>query len=204
MIFKDRVEAGKKLASLLQKKINKDGVVVSLLRGGSVVGNEIAGILKMSHYLLPVAKISSPIQPELAIGAICFDKIFIDQESIKLYYFNKVAIVRQIFLARKKFASYLKRFSIRKSLFYGIKNKVVILVDDGIATGATIKAGALFLKTYRPKKIIVAAPVAPANFDETGFDQALIYYRDPTLSAISSFYRKFPQVEDAEIKRMLY
>jgi putative phosphoribosyl transferase len=204
MIFKDRVEAGKKLGEMIKKKEFRKAVVVSLLRGGVVVGHEVAKILKTSHYPLPVAKISSPIQPELAIGALCFDEIFLDQNVIKSYDFNKADIVKQVSLARQKFSSYLKRFSIKKSLFRNLRNKTAILVDDGIATGATMRAGALFLKTESPKKIVVAAPVGPVDFDESGFDQVIIYHLDPVLSAISRFYRGFPQVEDDEIKRLLY
>ena len=202
VIFKDREDAGKKLGTLLKKYAGPNTVVVSLLRGGVVVGYEVARILKCSHYPLPVAKISSPIQPELAIGALCFKEIFLDQAILKPYDFDKTAVVKQINAARKKFSSYLKRFSIKKSAFAGLNNTVLILVDDGIATGATMKAGALFLKTISPKKIVAAAPVGPADFDETGFDEVVIYYRDPFLSAISRFYINFPQVEDEQIKEL--
>lgn len=203
MIFKNRADAGKKLAALLKKYAGRNSVVVSLLRGGVVVGGEVARILKCSHYPLPVAKISSPIQPELAIGALCFEEVFLDQAILKPYSFEKTVIVKQIKAARKKFSSYLKRFSIKKSVFEKLKNKIVILIDDGIATGATMKAGALFLKTMSPKKIIAASPVGPTDFDEIGFDKVVIYHRDPFLSAISRFYQNFPQVEDQEIKKLL-
>ena len=79
----------------------------------------------------------------------------------------------------------------------------MILVDDGIATGATMKAAVLFLKTKGPKKIVAASPVGPADFDEAGFDRIIIYHRDPYLSAISRFYQSFPQVEDEQIKTLL-
>ena len=203
MIFKDREDAGKKLGTLLKKYAGPNTVVVSLLRGGVVVGYEVARILKCSHYPLPVAKISSPIQPELAIGALCFEEIFLDQAILKPYDFYKTAVVKQINAARKKFSSYLKRFSIKKSAFAGLKNTVTILVDDGIATGATMKAGALFLKTKSPKKIIAASPVGPTDFDQTGFDRVVMYYRDPFLSAISRFYQNFPQAEDEQINKLL-
>lgn len=203
MLFKDRVDAGQKLGKLLKKHAGRGPVVISLLRGGAVVGHEVAKVLKARHHPLPVAKISSPIQPELAIGALCFDEIFLDQSIIKPYEFDKTAIVKQIGAARKKFSSYLKRFSIKKSLYKNVENKTVVLVDDGIATGATMRAGALFLKTMSPKKIIAASPVGPADFDGSGFDKVVIYHRDPVLSAISRFYQNFPQVEDEEIKKLL-
>jgi putative phosphoribosyl transferase len=203
MLFKDRSCAGKKLASLLQKKLKKVDFVISLLRGGVVVGAEIARRFKIPHLPLPVAKISHPYNPELAIGALCFDKIYWENKNIS-------NVSSQIKLAKEKFNSYLKRFSLKKSFYKKIlpagrqvKNKIVVLVDDGIATGATVKAAGLFLKSQKPKKLILASPVAPTDFYADQFDEIIIFHRDPFLSAISQYYESFPQVEDEEIKRFL-
>ncbi len=202
VIFKDRVDAGKKLGRILKNKYKKTAVV-SLLRGGAVVGNEVAKVLKSQHFPLPVAKISSPIQPELALGALCFDEIFLDRNIIGSFSFSRPVIVNQINLAREKFQSYIKRFKIKKSNFQKISGHVAILVDDGIATGATIKAGALFMKTLLPEKVIAAVPVAPLDFSSAGFDEVVIYHRDPQMSAISRFYKDFPQLEDEDVKKLL-
>jgi putative phosphoribosyl transferase len=202
VIFKDRIDAGQKLGFLFKGKV-KNVTVVSLLRGGAVIGYEVAKILKAPHLALPVSKISSPTQVELAIGALCFDEVYLDRNIIASLGFDQKAIVGQIEKARIKFASYLKRFNIKKSGFKKIKNKVTILVDDGIATGATIKAGALFLKTQRPLKVIAASPIAPKDLSEAGFDEVVVYHRDPQMSAISRFYREFPQLEDNQIKKLL-
>lgn len=195
MLFKDRVNAGKKLTNLLKKKFKKIDYVVSLLRGGVIVGKEIADNFKVPHLPLPVAKISHPFNSELAIGALCFDKI---------YWENIPKVFPQIKIAKEKFNSYLKKFSLKKSFYRKIKNKVVILVDDGIATGSTIKAGALFLKSQEPKVLILASPVAPTDFSGDKSEQIVIFHRDFFLSAISQYYESFPQVGDEEIKRLLY
>lgn len=196
VLFKDRSDAGKKLAELLRKKLKKVDSVISLLRGGVMVGKEIANYFKIPHLPLPVAKISHPDNPELAIGALCFQKIYWENKDIS-------GTRLQINIAEKKFNSYLKRFSLKKLLYHKIKNKIVVLVDDGIATGATVKAATLFLKSQKPKKLILASPVAPSDFFADQFDQIIILNRDPFLSAISQYYQNFPQVEDKEILQTL-
>jgi len=196
MLFKDRTDAGKKLANLLKKKLRRVDYVISLLRGGVIVGQEIDRKFKASHFFLPVAKISHPFNPELAVGALCFSKIYLENQNISEINF-------QIKLAKEKFASYLKRFSLKKTLYKKLMNKVVVLVDDGIATGSTVKAAALFLKSQKPKKLILASPVAPTDFHPDLFDQTVIFHRDPFLSAISQYYESFPQVDDDKILRLL-
>ena len=79
----------------------------------------------------------------------------------------------------------------------------MIITDDGIATGATLKATLEFIKTKDPHKIILAFPVSPSDIFESGVDKAYIVYKDSSLSAISSYYDNFPQLEDKEIKEIL-
>jgi len=211
MIFKDRAQAGEKLAALLKKDyyfkrsitINKL-IVVSLLRGGIVVGNVVAKSFNAKHIPLVVTKIPAPGNFELAIGALCFETICLEGHIIKSLGLTKIEISNQIEIAREKFNSYLKRFNIKKSIFFKeLKNKVVVLVDDGIATGATVKAACQFLKQYKPHKIILAVPVGPADFDSGGFDKVFILHKDPLLSAVSQFYESFPQIEDEEVKNIM-
>jgi len=211
MIFKDRAAAGEKLAALLKKDyyfkrsttINKL-VVVSLLRGGVVVGNVVAKSFNTKHIPLVVTKIPAPGNFELAIGALCFETIYLESQIIKSLGLEKIEISNQIEIAREKFNSYLRRFKVKKSIFSKeLKNKIIVLVDDGIATGASIKAAYLFLKQYKPHKIILAVPVGPADFDNKGFDKIFILHKDASLSAVSQFYEYFPQVEDEEVRKIL-
>lgn len=202
MIFKDRVVAGKKLAELLAEKSLKKAVVISLLRGGVILGQEISRKLKILHLPLAVAKIPAPFQSELAIGALCFDFIYLESHIVDSLNIDKPTIKRQIAIAKKKFFSYSKKFNLNKSL-YKVKNKNVIIADDGVATGSTVKAALLFVKSLKPKRIILASPVGPSDFENPGFDEVVILYWDANFSSVSQFYKNFPQVEDEEVLRLL-
>lgn len=208
MIFKDRIDAGKKLSQLLAKKIPSDNdrrhfIVISLLRGGVVVGDVIAKKFSFPYLALPVAKIPAPHQSELAIGALCFDNLYLENSIIRSLTLSPTEINQQKQIAQDKFNSYCQRFNIKKRVFSKIKNKNVLLVDDGIATGSTAHAACLFLKNQRVKKVIFLSPVGPTDFNGVGFDEVIIFHKDPSLSAISQFYQTFPQVEDEEVRQIL-
>lgn len=209
MIFKDRRDAGRKLLVRLFedrdiKKSLKKVVVVSLLRGGVVLGDSIAKGLFCKHLPLVVTKIPAPFNPELAIGAMCFDRVYLEKDVLRSINLDKATIRDQIEIARKKFSLYLKRFNLKQySYTRTLKSKLVILVDDGIATGSTVKVAALYLKSKKPKLIFLAVPVAPSDFDTRGFDKVFILNKDPHFSAVSKFYERFPQVEDAEVVKIL-
>ncbi len=196
MRFRDRRDAGKKLAKKVQKLFKNlpESFIVSLLRGGAIVGETISKELNVPHLLLPVAKIPSPLNPEYALGALCFDKIFLRDTS-----FERWEIKESIKQAKEKFLRYLKDFEIKEKDYDILKDKTAFIVDDGIATGSTVEAAALFLKTKGPKKIILLSPVAPADFSPQNFDNVLILHKDPYFSAVSQFYEKFEQVEKEKI-----
>ncbi len=210
MIFKDRAEAGKKLATMLKNDPHikrrfdqSGGVVVSLLRGGVILGDIIAKDLKINHQPLAVAKIPAPSNPELALGALCFDFIYLEPSVASSLGDDQALIKKQIAIASEKFKNYQKQFSLNKRQFNQLKNASIILVDDGIATGSSIKAALLFIQSKKPKKVFLAVPVAPADFDEKNFDQVFILHKDPFLSAVSQFYEKFPPVENEEVKKII-
>lgn len=210
MIFKDRADAGRKLLVRLFenqsiKKNKQRVVVVSLLRGGIVVGDIIAKGLQVKHLPLVVTKIPAPYNPELALGGLCFDFTYLEKNVVNSLGLEKSEIVNQIGLAREKLNSYLARFGIKKSLYArSLKNKIVILTDDGIATGSTVKAAVLYLKSKKPKSIILAVPVAPTDFSTIGIDKELILHKSVVFGAVSQFYERFPQVEDQEVKKILF
>ena len=77
------------------------------------------------------------------------------------------------------------------------------MVDDGIATGASMKAAALFCKNKKATEVILAVPVAPPDFETEGFDRVFILHKDPGFHAVSQYYDYFPQVEDSEVKKLL-
>ncbi len=211
MIFKDRSDAGEMLAGILKndpyikRRLTRSrGMVVSLLRGGIIVGDVVAKNLKIDHLPLAVAKIPAPDNPELALGALCFDVAYIDPKIVSSLSLDKALIQKQITLAREKFNSYQKRFFLKEKMYNRLIDCTVILVDDGIATGSTIRAALLFIKSKKPKKIFLASPVAPADFEEKGFNKVFILHKDPYLSAVSQFYESFPQVEDEEVRKIMY
>lgn len=199
MILKDRADAARKLLALI--KNNKGVVVVSLLRGGAVIGGVLAKGLNAPHLPLPVAKIPSPSNEELALGAVCFDIVYLEGSVVNRLGLSKSQISQQINHANEKFSSYLNRFQITKDAFLILKNKVVFLVDDGIATGATARAALLYLKTFHPKKVVLVAPVAPTDFDPKGFDELIVLHQTANFSSISQFYEDFSPVNDNDLKK---
>ena len=209
MIFKDRREAGRKLLVRLFedldiKKNKRKVVIVSLLRGGIIVGDIIATGLQVKHLPLAVVKIPAPHDPELALGAVCFDVTYLERSVVNSLGLTKGEIANQVVNAQEKFNSYLKRFEIKKSRYSQIfKNKLVILVDDGIATGSTVKTAVLFLRSKKVRSIILAVPVAPNDFSIVGVDKELILHKNFAFGAVSQFYERFPQIEDNEVKRIL-
>lgn len=208
MIFKDRSDAAIQLAHILKDdsliKTSKNLVVVSLLRGGAAVGKVLSDELKAVHVPLAVAKIPAPGSNELAIGAICFDITFLEKYTIHHLGLNRQQIIPQIGYAREKFERYVSTFHLNENMYEkSITGKTVILTDDGIATGATVKAACLFLRTLKPAKLILAVPVAPAGFEIPGFEKIYILHWNADFSPVSHFYEKFPQVGDDEVKRLL-
>lgn len=201
MTFQNRQEAGKKLAEILSTneeiiKNKKNTIILSLIRGGAVVGFEIAKKLSLPHYPLIVKKISSPFNEELALGALCEREIFLEKRAAKI---DKKTLEKQIRIAKEKLSLYKKSFSY---VLPSLKNKTVILVDDGVATGATVKVACQFLRKKKVKKIILAVPVVPSDFDKSGFDQCVFLFSDPWLTAVSSYYQDFHQVSDEEVKKI--
>lgn len=209
MIFKDRQDAGEKLVKEIEKQVGgqldkKNTVVVSLLRGGIIVGEAIAKKLSLENLPLIVTKISSYDNPELAIGAYCFGTVYLEDGIIQKLGMADWQINRQISLAQQKFRDYRLRFNIRKKyLARNLVGKTVIVADDGVATGATVKVAEMFIAQQKPQRIILAVPVAPEDFDTFKYDQTIILQQTANFSAVSQFYEHFPQVSDEEVKNII-
>jgi len=206
MRFKDRADAGRQLAHLLEEKLKihnrSNYVVVSLLRGGVIVGQEISEILSIKHLPLVVTKISAPFESELAIGALCYSTRWLDLQSIKQLGITDQQLQEMVELAQKKFNQYLNQYPLSEPIYQSIKNKTTILTDDGVATGATIRAAYQFLKKQHPKKIILAIPAAPSDFYASEFDRVFILTVSSQYHAVSQFYEDFPQIDNQEIKQL--
>lgn len=203
-MFKNREEAGQKLALKLKKTIkDEDFVVVALLRGGIVLGKKISDYFKIPLFPLSVKKIGAPLNPELAIGAVTFDKTsFFDKDLIKNLRVDENNIKSSSEIKWKEAQMLQKRFKSRISL----KDKKVIIVDDGIATGATAICAAIYIKKQKAKAIILATPVIAkdtVNIIKGYFDNIISLKITNNLTSVSQFYKSFPQITDEEVLQYL-
>lgn len=207
MIFKDRADAAGQLFQKLKNdpllKKRPDVAVVSLLRGGVILGKILSEKLRCSHLPLVCTKIGAPDNEELAIGALAYDVVYLEARTINSLSLSKKEITAQIEKAKEKLHEYNQTFELNENLYQNLSEKTVVLVDDGVATGATMKTAALFVKEKRARIIVIATPVSSDSFDFAGVDKTIILHRDPYFSAVSQFYEDFPQIEDTEVKKIL-
>lgn len=206
MIFDNRQQAGTLLGDRLTVHNGKSIVVVGLARGGVVVAQQLASMLHTPLDVLVVKKISSPMEQELAIGALAPDGIFtvnwkraqrlgVDEGYIKGVISDKQEAIREkTLLYRKK----------RKP--YELQNKTVILVDDGAATGATMEVAVKWCRKKHARRIIVALPVAPKEFVDRfkhTVDDLIVLESPTDFSAVGQWYKDFKQVEDGDVVELL-
>ena len=197
MLFEDRYDAALHLVPLLEKYKQEDGVVLAVPRGGVPIGSVIAKHFKFPLEVLLTKKIGHPGSPELAIGAVSLESELIDHR----YEVDDKYITRQI----KKIRASLQE---RCTLFMGdrrpqdLKDKTVIIVDDGIATGNTILVSIKLIRTKHPRKIVVAVPVSPTITVGKIFDEAddfICVHISDEFFGVGQFYRDFSQVTDQEV-----
>lgn len=202
MYFKDRVDAGRRLASLLEKFKGKGVVVYALPKGGVVTGNEIAKKIHAPLDLIITRKIGHPYSPEYAIEAVAENghSVFNKEEVLDIdesYLTSEVEKQKEEAKRRRKI--YLEG---KKPI--SCKGKIAILVDDGIATGLTIKAAIKELQMhYYPSRIIVAVPVAPREIGEElkkmGVDFVSLDIEGAFLGSIGAYYQDFSPVKDEDV-----
>src|SRR3989338_1895289 len=206
MIFKNRAEAGKELAEHLIEYGGKNTSILAIPRGGIVVGSQISTLLKIPLSVIIVRKIGHPRQKELAIGAISEKGIkILSNESINRWRVGKKEVAKIIKEDREELSRRVKAYRKGKKLG-GLAGQKVILVDDGIATGATVKAAILSIKKLNPQKIILATPVCSSSVAEelkTLVDDFICIVEPSELSSIGSFYQDFSPVEDSQVLKFL-
>lgn len=207
MIFKDRQDAGRRLAKHLMKYANqKDVTVLGIPRGGVPVAFEIAMALHVPLDIFLSRKLGVPGQEELAFGAVAAgDGRFLDQEIVQTAGISPEQIDRITQATRAKLDE-------RARLYRGdrppisVEGQTVILVDDGIATGASVYAAIRALRQMNPKMLVVAAPVAPnstCNWLRTSVDELVIPYTPECFYAVGQFYDHFRQTTDEEVVILL-
>lgn len=207
-IFKDRKQAGQLLAEEVARHGYADPVVFGLPRGGVPVAAEVAAKLKAPLDVILVRKIGAPMQPELAVGAV------VDGDAPEIV--RNEELIRELGLSedhvREEAQRQLAIIEARRKLWVAgrprvpVQDKTAIIVDDGIATGATVRASLHALKRQGSKRTVVATPVAPLQAVEALREEAddVICLETPEyFGAIGFFYRDFSQVSDAEVSRLL-
>ena len=204
--FNDRVDAGKRLASALADFKGKDAIVLAIPRGGVVVGFEIAQALNAPLDVIIPRKVGAPDNPELAIGAMTEDGTIILDENLVNYlgvsedYIKEESKRQKIEIERR-----LKMY--RKNEPYpNLKGREVIVVDDGIATGSTMKAALASVKNRGAKTVAVAVPVGPPSTIQElkkQADKVICLYTPEYFQAIGQFYKDFEQTTDEEVIQLL-
>lgn len=207
IMFNDRSDAGVRLALRLEEYKGQAGVLVlALPRGGVATGFEIAHYLKVPLDIVIVRKIGFPGQPELAIGAVSETGTVVLNESIvSTYGVSKDYIEREV--SHQKIEISRRAELYRKGkILPSFEGKTIILVDDGVATGATMKAAITTLKQEKLKNLIVALPVAPASTADEIKQMADTFVCIETpfdFMAVGAYYDDFTQVSDEEVIDLL-
>ena len=213
VLFKDRTDAAKQLAERLywlknEIQENKSSVViVAVPRGGVVIGNIIASELGAKLDLVVSRKIGAPFNPELAIGAVMPDGSYFLNDVAEMMNLSQDYIESQIEKEVKEIDRRLIEFRGNKEYYNKLEDKIVVLVDDGIATGATILASAKWIKDkHNCKQLIIAVPLAPREILEDlnrAADKVMVLYTPEPFGAVGRFYHDFNQVSDDEVKEMM-
>jgi len=208
-IFKDRTDAGQQLAKRLQSfKDRKDVVVIGLPRGGTVVAWEVAKNLHVPMDLVVPRKIGAPQNEEFAVGAISEDgDLVLDERILRHLGITKSDLEPIIQKERAEAARRLEVYrGNRPPISDIVRGKIAIVVDDGIATGATMKAAIRYLRSQHPKQIIAAASVAAKDSLEDiskVADDVVVVLEAEDLIGIGSFYQHFGQTSDEEVIRLM-
>jgi len=204
--FQDRKEAGRLLGQVLSNLKIEKAVVLGIPRGGVIVAREVSNSLDANMDIVLSHKLGAPFNPELAIGAVSEDgKVFLDdaiisQVDIKDTYIKKEG-ERQLAEIRRRVTSYRKILSKLE-----LKEKTVIITDDGVATGATMQASLWAARQEKPNRLIAALPVGPRDTIErlAEYSDEIICLRTPMFfSAVAQFYIQFEQTTEEEVIEIL-
>jgi predicted phosphoribosyltransferase len=243
-LFEDRIEAAEQLASRVQQWLDNnknmeigrqklevkqephnDVVVLAIPRGGVIIGDVISNILHAKLDIVVSRKIGAPDNPELAIGAVMPNgSYFLNQDIVNMLNISRAYITEQASIQKKEIQRRLQSYRGENSDYYydynNFEGKTVVLVDDGIATGATILSAAQWLKTEQNccKILIVAVPVAPpppppalqspsyedivSKLNQIA-DKVIVLYRPEPFYSVGQFYQHFEQVNDGEVREIM-
>lgn len=208
-MFRDRAEAGRALAGKLMGFAGRgDVVVLALPRGGVVVGYEVAQALAAPLDVFMVRKLGTPGQPELAMGAIASGGVVVLNQDIVHALNISDEVIRGVAAHEQE------EIERRERVYRGgrsplpLRRHAVILVDDGLATGSSMRAAVTAIRDRDPASIVVAAPVAAASTCdelrlESAVDHVICLATPSRFQAVGQWYREFPQVGDEEVRELL-
>lgn len=207
-MFQDRKQAGSRLAGYLTGYRNADdAVVLALPRGGVVVGYEVAAALGLPLDILIVRKIGFPGQPELAIGAVCeTGAVILNRDIIAMHMTSEAYITAEIERQKEEI---VRRVGLYRGgrMISNLRGKTALLVDDGVATGATMKAGIKALREQNIRKLVACLPVAPretAEELERMVDELVCLEKPSDFMAVGNYYENFSQTTDGEVIELLH
>ncbi len=206
-LFRDREEAGRLLAARLEHyRDDPAALILALPRGGVAVGYQMSLALRLPLDVFITRKIGAPDNPEYALGAISeTGSLYLNQEAVRLYGPSQAELEKLIRAQQEEIAR-------RQALYRQgrtqptITNRTVLLVDDGIATGATFFASLDAIRDLKPRRLIAAVPVGPREtLQEVGrlVDELAVLQAPEPFFAVGSHYADFAQVDDADVLRYL-
>ena len=207
MKFSNRREAGKELAGKLSQYANRpDMIVLGLPRGGVVIADEVAKALQLPLDIFVVRKLELPEQPDLGLGAIATGGTRVLNYHVVQTYDIPSATIDEI--ADREHRELLRQENTYRGnrLPLNIKGKAVIVVNDGLLTGATMRAAVSALEKHQPAARIVAVPVSSFSaFDDVGavVDEIVCLHTPAEFESIGEFYQEYPDVSDDEVASIL-
>jgi putative phosphoribosyl transferase len=204
-VFRDRAAAGARLAAMLEKYRGSDAIVLAIPAGGVPVGAAIARELGLSLHAAPVSKVLYPWTTESGFGAVAFDgSVWLDEEAVENSPLTKTQVEKAVDDARAKVERRTRRFGVDPS---ALKNSTVILVDDGIAAGSTMRTAIAALRKLGASRIIVAVPTAPSRSLEAmrklADEIACPNIRGSGSFAVADAYQEWRDLSDDEVEAML-
>lgn len=207
VVFHDRAEAGVALAAMLTRYARRrDVVVLALPRGGVPVGWQVARALDAPLDVFLVRKLGVPGREELAMGAIASGGVRVLNQKLVHAYGLGDAVVERIAAAERLELERRERAYREGQLRPEVRAKVAILVDDGLATGSTMRAAVAAVRLLEPSWVVVGVPTSPASTCEElaqEADEVACVSTPPRFRAVGLSYRAFPQVSDEEVRELL-